>query len=570
MSLVGATLPQWTATVPKTVRPRSVASHLALLCIAVTIPVLACVSAVLWRYADAEQRKLESRGLESVREISEVLNIDILSLSAILRTLSASSRIQVGDLPSFYDSALEVTRQTDLPVVLSDRDGRTILNTRFPLGSELPDVDPGVHRAIEAKGPIVTDLFTGATGRHLMYAVAVPVFRRNSEDVTHVLHFSINPRRIRDILLRNIGAQQERASVIDRNGRILARTLNDEMAQGLKWQGFARAAGEKDGVFRHKNLEGVESLTSFTRMRSTGWIVVNGVDSEVVDGPMRVLLWQLAAIAALTALIAGAIGFVLSRRLLTSLQLLETNTIRIGAGAPLRRIVTPVLEVNRIADFLTNSSKELQQANEAREALLYEVNHRVKNSLAVVTSILSMQARQTSTAQERRALIELRARIDVIARVHQSLYESGCHNSVHVGEFISEVATTTLQALDPGRTFQLSADCETGVVMPVHRITPLALIAAELITNAVKHAHPSARGCKITIRFAHQGANGLTLLVADDGEGLAADFDPSRSTGVGMRIITGLLKQLRGAMTTNAGEPGARFLITLTDAQVEP
>ena len=163
----------------------------------------------------------------------------------------------------------------------------------------------------------------------------------------------------------------------------------------------------------------------------------------------------------------------------------------------------------------------------------------------------------------------MRSRIDIIARVHQSLYESGHHNSVNVGEFLNEVAMTTVQALDTGRTCVLSASCEPDVVLPVYRTTPLALIAAELITNAVKHAQKNGDSCAITMRFARDGRNGLSLLIADDGKGLAGDFDPTQSSGVGMRIITGLLKQLRARMTANPGEAGAQFLITLEEAHRE-
>jgi two-component sensor histidine kinase len=296
---------------------------------------------------------------------------------------------------------------------------------------------------------------------------------------------------------------------------------------------------------------------------------MSAIDAEIIDGPIRLLIWQLVGIGGLTALIAGLLGVVLSQRLLVACKMLEASTIRIGLGEPLPPLHTSVLEVNRIGDILAHASRELQQANDAREGLLYEVNHRVKNSLAVVTSILSMQARQTSDPREKRGLLELRSRIDVIARVHQSLYESGHHNSVNVGVFLKEVATTTMQALDSKRNCELNASVDSDVIMPVYRTTPLALIASELITNAIRHAQRPDGRCNVTMRFARDGENGLSLMIEDDGVGLAAHFDPQRSGGVGMRIITGLLKQLRAKMTTNAGEPGAQFLIILDEAHSE-
>ncbi len=569
MTFMALILPLFAVADPKPVRPRSIASHLALLCTAVAIPIFACASAVLWRYAYMEQRRLEHRSILSVREISETLDVDILSLKEILRTLATSSRIPANDLEAFYRSAAEVTRQTSLAIVLSDAQGHTILDTNYPLGTVLPDVDPGIHKVLETKQPLVTNLLQEPVTQLPLYAVAAPVFRYQTNEVTHVLQFNVSTQRVREILGRALKGDDVRASVIDRDGHILARSPRNEPSNNTIWHSFERAGQAKDGIFRHKNFMGVETLISFTRMRSTGWIVMSGVNAEVVDGPIRLLMWQLVGIAGLTALIAGLIGIVLSRRLLVSLEMLEANTIRIGHGEPLRNLLTPVLEVNRIGDFLAQSSRELQEANEAREALLYEVNHRVKNSLAVVTSILSLQARQTSDPHEKRGLIELRSRIDIIARVHQSLYESGHHNSINVGHFLKEVATTTMQALDSRLNCEISATVDADVIMPVYRTTPLALIASELITNAIKHAQKADGHCKITMRFARDGDQGLSLMIEDDGVGLDADFDPLRSGGVGMRIITGLLKQLRAKMTTNAGEPGARFLIILDEAHGE-
>ncbi|MDB5643226.1 MAG: domain S-box protein [Hyphomicrobiales bacterium] len=545
------------------VTPRSISSHLALLCIAIAIPLLACATAIQWTYANAEQQKLEDRGIGSVRQIAQLLDFDILSLQAILGNLASSLLIQSGDYTQFDAIARAFTEKTNIPVILSDPAGHALLDTSRDFGSELPNVDPSIREASQIRQPNVTNIYRDPITHEASYAIVAPIFLRSTADLTHVLHFRISTQRVLDVLLRSVNSQNIRASVIDRTGRILARSLNNASAQGMLWQGFERVSGVGEGVFRHANLEGVGSVTSFTRMQSTGWLVVDGVDSNVVDSPWRALVWQVAGMTGATFLTVGLIGLFLSRRLQASLQMLEANTIRIGAGAPLWDVVTPVLEVNRIGAFLTRSSVELQQANEGREALLFEVNHRVKNSLAVVTSILSMHARQSSSEQEKQALIELRSRIEIIARVHQSLYESGHHTRVNVGNFLKEVATTTLQALDPRRGCTLIATCDPDVIMPVSYTTPLALVAAELITNAIKHALKTDGRGAIAMRFHREGERGLSLQIVDDGVGLPADFDPARSKGVGMRIITGLLKQLRATMTTNAGEPGARFLITL-------
>ncbi|HZH45026.1 MAG TPA: PAS domain-containing protein, partial [Roseococcus sp.] len=100
----------------------------------------------------------------------------------------------------------------------------------------------------------------------------------------------------------------------------------------------------------------------------------------------------------------------------------------------------------------------LAEALEMKEALLYEVNHRVKNNLQVITGLLTMQASRSTNPETRRDLADARARIGVVAAIHQSLYTTAAHSEVEMRGFLGSLAENTLRSLGAGRRVMLRLD----------------------------------------------------------------------------------------------------------------
>lgn len=203
---------------------------------------------------------------------------------------------------------------------------------------------------------------------------------------------------------------------------------------------------------------------------------------------------------------------------------------------------------------------ELAAALEMKEALLYEVNHRVKNNLQVVTGLLTIQASQSKNPEVKRDLADARARIGVVAAIHQSLYTSASHNEVEMRSFIRTLAENTLYSLSAGERVGLCFTGEDEVVLPLQQAVPLALIASELLTNAVKYAFPEDRRGTIEVAVELDG-EALRVVVADDGVGLPQAFDFAKPSGVGTRVIGVLAKQLRATLDMVPRERGAAFCV---------
>ena len=128
------------------------------------------------------------------------------------------------------------------------------------------------------------------------------------------------------------------------------------------------------------------------------------------------------------------------------------------------------------------------------------------------------------------------------------------------GDYLRDMAGETLRSLDANGRIEMSVDVEAGIILPLTQAVPLALVVSELVTNAVKYAFAGREKghLSVTLRCNPKSAR---IGVADDGVGLPEGFDPKRSGGLGMKIVTSLVRQVRGELTLENAEPGTRALI---------
>ena len=194
--------------------------------------------------------------------------------------------------------------------------------------------------------------------------------------------------------------------------------------------------------------------------------------------------------------------------------------------------------------------------NEHRTSEMFdELNHRVKNNLALVCAMLGMQARAADTQEVREQLAAAIERVQTIADVHASLYSSSRKDDVDFARYLGDLCERLSKSVLDSERISLEVKADV-VVLPLDRAVVLGLIVNELVTNAAKHAYPPPASGGISVRL-DLAENGLVLAVADWGRGLPAE--PPR-VGLGMRIVRSLVQQLGGRLSVEQ-HPGSTFRV---------
>ncbi|MEO5866660.1 MAG: response regulator [Sphingomonas sp.] len=204
-----------------------------------------------------------------------------------------------------------------------------------------------------------------------------------------------------------------------------------------------------------------------------------------------------------------------------------------------------------------SAEAQLRDSNTRLEALLAEVNHRVANSLQIVSAMVRMQAAALDDGAARAALEDTQRRIDAIGQVHRRLYTSDDVEQVdmreYLGALIDELGETWSTKAAPRR---LRLDVE-AIRLPTDRAVSLGVIVTELVSNACKYAYPAASGGEVRIGLRRDDAVHFTLAVEDDGVGMAVDAAP-RGTGVGTKLIRAMAQSLQAAIEYDVQHRGVR------------
>jgi two-component sensor histidine kinase len=203
--------------------------------------------------------------------------------------------------------------------------------------------------------------------------------------------------------------------------------------------------------------------------------------------------------------------------------------------------------------------RHLEAALQRHQFLIREMNHRVKNSLGIVASLLRLQAREVEDTTSKPHLEEAARRVGAIAKVHDQLYQTSDIERLDVGRYIEAICK------DLDASFAISdihTQAEDGIAISTDRAISAALIVNELIANSIKHADPGHESDQIWVRVTSVGADKFAISVRADGATLPPDFQPEKTKGLGMRIVTSLTEQLNGTLTFVAHNPGAEFVLT--------
>ena len=200
--------------------------------------------------------------------------------------------------------------------------------------------------------------------------------------------------------------------------------------------------------------------------------------------------------------------------------------------------------------------RELRSAVADKGRLLRELQHRVKNNLQTVTSLVRLQERRSGSAEARRELRSVGRRIETLSLVYEKLYAAGEVERVDLGTYLGELGAGLLR-LHAGEApgVHLRTEVES-LVVPVDKAVPLGLVANEFVTNSFKYAFRGEPGT-IGLELARAGAGKARLRLWDDGRGMAREPE---ATGTGLPLIEGFVRQIGGTAAWEV-EGGTRLTV---------
>jgi two-component sensor histidine kinase len=204
--------------------------------------------------------------------------------------------------------------------------------------------------------------------------------------------------------------------------------------------------------------------------------------------------------------------------------------------------------------------RSLKAALVRQQFLLKEMNHRVKNSLMIVASVLHLQAKDIDDANLTLHLEEASHRVAAVAKAHDQLYHGSDIERMDIGSYIETICKDLETSVSQST---IHTDVEHGIEVSTDRAISSALIVNELITNAAKYANPDKSGGTIWVTVAPVGDDDFSISVRDEGVGLPPGFDLRKAKGLGMRLINSFSQQLNGTLTVRVQNPGTEFIVTI-------
>lgn len=208
-------------------------------------------------------------------------------------------------------------------------------------------------------------------------------------------------------------------------------------------------------------------------------------------------------------------------------------------------VMTVALE--RLAEERNRSARLTHQT----QVMFSELQHRVSNNLQLASSLITIQKSKVKDPDARRALEEAAGRLSTLGRLHRRLHAPQ-DGPMDMEPFLRELCQDILKTSGAERI-----DCTVSAVvydLPPDTLIPLALIAAELISNALEHGFPDGQAGRIDVEL-RAGDSDLVLTVRDDGAGLPDGFTLTRPSSLGLQIVTSLAAQIGGTFSMT-GSPG--------------
>jgi two-component sensor histidine kinase len=531
-------------------------AHLVALVLAILLPSMALGAATAWQMAGNYRTAFEERLSGTAQGLALALDREVQSHIAALTALAASPRFNDDDLAGFYAHARGAAEALGTSVVVIGADLRQRLHTDRAFGVTLPmtAATEEVRRAYETGLPVVSGYLVGAVLHRPVVVVLVPVTRQGQ--VVAVLAAPLPPERLSALLAMQRLSEGAFATLFDGRNIVMARSSEAVGFQGRKALDWfvETSTGSDAGIAQGRSLTGEDVILAYRRLtRAPAWVITVAEPLATYDASWQRPLVMLGLGGAATFVVALIAAAWLGRRILHPVQALTRQAEAVAASggevalaesAPARVAEFEVLRLAMLrADATIRARAADAAAGEARKTLLMrEVDHRAKNVLAVVQSVIRLTPRDKpevfATAVE--------ARVAALARTHSLLAEGGWYGADL--RAVAERALAPYMSTPNSGTVRLDGP---PVPLVPAAVQPIAMVLHELATNAARYGALSVPGGAVTLAWwvSKGGGDDRLHMRWAEMDGAPVPGTPTRQ-GFGTRLIdTSVRGQLGGSVT---------------------
>ncbi len=209
------------------------------------------------------------------------------------------------------------------------------------------------------------------------------------------------------------------------------------------------------------------------------------------------------------------------------------------------------------------AENELKKALEEKQAILRELQHRVKNTFALINSLVNLELNRLEDKEKRMPLEIIKNRLLTISRVYDLLAPSERFREINLDRFIKDITSSMIRAFSPGSTrIELTLELQP-CVLDIRRAIPLGLIITEILTNALKHAFRGREEGHIRVKLEHD-EHEINLEISDDGIGITQGPDEITPARLGTEIIKSLVDQIQAHLEIDTSpEQGTKYTLSL-------
>jgi two-component sensor histidine kinase/HAMP domain-containing protein len=531
------------------------------------------------------QAELKNEADQQARFAAAELRNIISGVRELLTTLTYIPSIRQGEVQECSAILQKLVQENALYLNIATADGEgRILCTALPAAPNITAKGRPYFVAYEENRFLVGNFTQGQSLPVNLIQIANPI-RDEGERAIGVIWVALKLEALHEVLSRNLPSHSS-LTIFDANGTVLVREPNFATWVGKDASDRLSAISSalRGGYSELKGLDGNTRIFGYVAPAELwGLTVLLGIEKATAFAAIERATLRGVSLIVLGVALALLVSILASRFVLGPpvRRLLETAerwrkgdySVRNAITGGSTEFIRLAQAFDEMADAVATRERELikarhlaeerataaERAEQFKDLLIREINHRIKNNLQLIASLLQVQGSASGDPVIRAQFETACQRVFAVARLHEQLHAGEFGGNVNFADVLKSIVEGFRGSFSDGRIrVALTA---TPLEISLDQAVPLALAATELMANAFKHAYRAGAGGTVQVGFGPFPGGRLQLTVADDGVGLPESFDPERSGSLGMRILTEMARQIGGALQVQRTERGARFMI---------